>query len=148
MNSGSAGAAGVSSVVVNIAGEVIDDNESVSATLEGTRTAATETQANAGSEPGTETKAAGRRFYTIKPGDTLSAIAAQFDTTTAASRVVEHLIHLEQEQAFKEAQRARREMEDALSLVRGFLAIGPNPQALTHLARDAAEFVARVEARR
>jgi len=68
-------------VVVNIAGEVIDDNESVPATLEGTRTAATETQANAGSEPGTTTTPARRRFYTIKPGDTLSAIAAQFGTT-------------------------------------------------------------------
>jgi len=68
-------------VVVNIAGEVIDANESVSATLEGTATAASETQANAGSEPGTTTTPARRRFYTIKPGDTLSAIAAQFGTT-------------------------------------------------------------------
>jgi hypothetical protein len=39
-------------------------------------------------------------------------------------------------------------MEDALSLVRGLIAIGPNPQALTLLAQDAAEFVARVEAAR
>lgn len=68
-------------VVLNIAGEVVDDGSSVQATLEGTRTAATETQANAGSEPGTTTSPARRRFYVIKPGDTLSGIAAQFDTT-------------------------------------------------------------------
>ena len=77
----------------------------------------------------------------------LTALAAHFDTTTAASRVVEHLIHLEQNKAFREAQRARVEMEDALSIIRGLLAIGPNPQALTLLVRDAAEFVTRVEAR-
>ena len=77
----------------------------------------------------------------------LTTLAAHFDTTTAAARVVEHLIALDTEPAFREAQRARREMEDALALVRGFLAIGPNPQALTLLARDAAEFMARIEAR-
>jgi LysM repeat protein len=68
-------------VVLNIAGEVLDDGSSVQATLEGTRTGTTEAQANAGSEPGTTTGPARRRFYVIKPGDTLSAIAAQFDTT-------------------------------------------------------------------
>ena len=78
----------------------------------------------------------------------LTTLAAHFDTTTAAARVVEHLIALETEPAFREAQRARREMEDALALVRGLLAIGPDPQALTLFARDAAEFMARVEAAR
>jgi LysM repeat protein len=69
-------------VVLNIAGEVVDSGSSVTATLEGTRTSGAEPQANAGSEPGTTTGGpARRRFYTIKPGDTLSAIAAQFDTT-------------------------------------------------------------------
>ena len=77
----------------------------------------------------------------------LTTLAAHFDTTTAAARVVEHLIHLEQDKAFREAQRARREMEDALALVRSFLDIGPNSQALTLLARDAAEFVAQIEER-
>ncbi len=76
----------------------------------------------------------------------LTTLAAPYDTTTAAARVVEHLIALETEPAFREAQRARREMEDALALVRGLLAIGPDPQALTLLARDAADFIARVEA--
>jgi hypothetical protein len=77
----------------------------------------------------------------------LTTLAAHFDTTTAAARVVELLIQQDADRAFREAQRARNDMEDALALVRGFLAIGPNPQALTLLARDAAEFVSRVEAR-
>ncbi len=77
-----------------------------------------------------------------------AALAAQPDTSTAAARVVELLIEHDADRAFREAQRARSEMEDALSLVRGLLAIGPNPQALTLLARDAADFMARVEARR
>src|SRR5262245_31799411 len=68
-------------VVLNIAGEVLDDRSAVTATLEGTRTAASESNANPGSEPTTTAATARRRFYTIKPGDTLSAIAAQFDTT-------------------------------------------------------------------
>ncbi len=78
-------------------------------------------------------------------GSLYAAFAAQPDTSTAAARVVEHLIHLDTDKAFRKAQRARSEMENALALVRGFLAIGPNPQALTLLARDAAEFMARVE---
>jgi hypothetical protein len=61
---------------------------------------------------------------------------------------VELLIEQETDRAFREAQRARNELEDALAIVRGILTIGPNPQALTLLARDAADFMARVEARR
>ena len=74
-----------------------------------------------------------------------AALAAQPDT--AAARVVELLIEQDTARAFREAQRARNDMEDALSLIRGLLSTGPNPQALTLLARDAAEFVARAEAR-
>ena len=77
----------------------------------------------------------------------LTTLAAHYDTTTAAARVVEHLIEQDTDRAFREAQRARAEMEDALSIIRGLVAIGPNPQALALLARDAAELVARVEAR-
>ncbi len=61
---------------------------------------------------------------------------------------MELLIEQETDRAFREAQRARNELEDALAIVRGILTIGPNPQALTLLARDAADFMARVEARR
>ncbi len=77
-----------------------------------------------------------------------AALHAQPDTTTAAARVVEHLIQHDSDKAFPEAQRARAEMEDALALIRGLLSIGLDPRALTLLARDAAEFVARIEARR
>jgi hypothetical protein len=74
-------------------------------------------------------------------------LAAAPEPDTAAARVVEHLIHQDAAAAFPEAQRARREAEDALALLRGFLEAGPNLRALTGLARDAAAFVARVEAR-
>lgn len=76
-----------------------------------------------------------------------TAFAIQPDTTTAAARVVEHLIRLDADAAFPEAQRARREAEDALALIRGFLEAGPDLSALTGLARDAADFVARMERR-
>jgi 3-hydroxy-3-methylglutaryl CoA synthase len=76
-----------------------------------------------------------------------AAFAAQPDTTTAAARVVEHLIQQDPDAAFPEAQRARREAEDALALIRGFLEAGPDLRALTLVARDAAAFVAQVEAR-
>ena len=75
-----------------------------------------------------------------------AALAAQPDTTTAAARVVEHLIQHDTDTTFPLAQRARAEMEDALALIRAFLTIGPDPSALTLLARDAAEFMARIEA--
>ena len=77
-----------------------------------------------------------------------AALHAQLDTTTAAARVVEHLIQHDSDRVFPEAQRARAEMEDALALIRGLLAVGPDVRALTGLARDAADFVARIEARR
>ncbi len=74
-----------------------------------------------------------------------AAFAARPDASTAAARVVEHLIQHDADQVFPEAQRARRDMEDAPSLIRGFLTIGPDPRALTLLARDAAEFMARLK---
>ncbi len=81
------------------------------------------------------------------PNATLyAALRAQPDTITAAARVVEHLIQHDTDTAFPLAQRARAEMEDALSFIQGFLNIGPDPRALTLLARDAAEFMARFEA--
>ena len=74
-------------------------------------------------------------------------LAVPPEPDTAAARVVEHLIQQDTAAAFPEAQRARREAEDALALLRGFLEAGPDLSALTSLARDAAAFVARVEAR-
>jgi LysM repeat protein len=69
-------------VVVNIAQEVLSDRSAVTATLEQPGGAATQGQTDA-AEPGTGTtgQPAGRRNYRIKSGDTLSQIAAQFDTT-------------------------------------------------------------------
>ncbi len=67
---------------------------------------------------------------------------------TAAARVVEHMIGgRDDDSTFREAQRARRDMDDALTLLRALVQIGPNVQALTGLAQDDAAFVARVEAR-
>ncbi len=76
---------------------------------------------------------------------TCATFCTSLDTTTAAARVVALMVDMEDDKAFREAQRARREMDDALRLLRGFVQIGPNVQALTALAQDAAAFVARVE---
>jgi LysM repeat protein len=69
-------------VVINIAQDVIDDRSNVEATLQ----SATARPAGGTTSQGAEgTSTAGgqqeRRFYVIEAGDTLSAIAARFDTT-------------------------------------------------------------------
>ncbi len=71
-------------VVVNIAQDVIEDRSNVEATLQsasarpagGTTSAGAEGPSTAGGGGGQQ-----RRFYVIEPGDTLSDIAARFDTT-------------------------------------------------------------------
>lgn len=65
-------------VVVNIAQEVIDERSTVQATLQSASARpASDSQAEA---PGSST-AAPRRAYVIQAGDTLSGIAARFETT-------------------------------------------------------------------
>jgi len=69
-------------VVVNIAQEVISDRSTVSASLQTPGERAGQPNSDAAA-PGTGTtgQTAGRRNYRIKSGDTLSQIAAQFDTS-------------------------------------------------------------------